>query len=198
MTHGPCAYAAVAWGDREGMGDEEALRRLVEDEWARAAAAERGRTRRLREQAAEEGTLAGTLLDAAESRVPVQVRTVGARLHQGTVLGIGEDFCALRMPDGRWLYVALHGITSVRVDGGARLGDAGTRSEVADRTLAEVLAHLAPERPRAILWLGSDRDPVIGELRSVGHDIATIGLDGPSRQVAHIRLAALTEAVVDC
>lgn len=179
------------------MSDEEAFRRLVEDEWARAAAEERGRTRRLREQAAEESTLVGTLLGAAESGAGVQVRTTGARLHQGAVLGVGADFCALRVAGGRWVYVALDGITSVRIEGALLPGDAGTPSTAADRSLSEVLAHLAPERPRVILWMGADRDPVIGELRSVGYDIAMIGMDGPTRAVAYARLAAITEAAID-
>lgn len=179
------------------MGEADALRRLVDDEWARAAAEERGRTRRLREQAAEESTLAGALLDAAEAGVAVRLRTSGGRDHQGMVLGVGSDFCALRLRGGRWLYAAIGAVSSLRVEPGVRAGDPSRRAEPADQSLAEVLAHLAPERPRVMLWAGADPEPVVGELRAVGEDVATVAAEGAGRPLVYVRLGAITEAAVE-
>lgn len=189
------------WLTGEGYGgtmdDDAALRRLVEDERARYAATDRGVTRRLREQAAEESTIAGTLLDLAEAGVGVGVRTTSGRLHQGVVRGVGGDFCALRLGSGRWLYVAAEAVASVRVEAGVGDGDPGTRHDVLDRRLEEVLALLAPERPRVMVWSGTDPDPVVGELRAVGIDLVTVRLDGPRRAACHVRLGAVSEVAVD-
>jgi hypothetical protein len=177
-------------------GDED-LWGLLETERERTAAVDRGRRRRLRDQAAEESTLAGTLRDAAEAGTAIALRTTAGRSHHGTVSGVGVDFCALRQASGRWVYVAWEAIASVRVEAGFRSGDAGTRLAAEDRSLVEVLAYLAPDRPRVTVGIGNTNEPVVGDLRAVGEDIATIRLDGARRDVVFVRLGAVTEVSVD-
>ena len=176
---------------------DAALRVLLDEERGRAAAAERARTRHLREQAGEEGTLVGTLLDLSEQGSVVTLRVSGGRRHQGVIAGVGADYCALRTPAGPPVYVALAAIGTVRPAPGASGGDLGRRERGADRTLAEALGRLAPERPRVALQLAADADPVRGELRTVGRDVAEVRMDGPGRPRCYVRLAAVHEVVVD-
>ena len=184
-------------GSPAGPPDDAALRALLDDERARAAAAERARTRRLREQASEEGTLAGTLLDLVEQEAPVAVRADAGRLLQGVVVGVGADYCAMRLASGRAAYVALSAIGTVRPSPGSGPGDLGSQRGGEDRTLVEVLGRLAPERPRVALRLAGDPDPVTGELRSVGLDVAEVRLDGPDRARCYVALPAVREVIVD-
>lgn len=176
---------------------DAALRWLLDDQRARSSADELARVRRLREQAAEDSTMAGTLLDLAESGQAVGVRTVTGQRHQGVVAGLGRDFCLLRPAHGRSMYVTLAAIASVRVAAGARAGDPGTRAPAVDRTLREVLAFIVPERPRVTLRTVGDSAPVTGELRAVGVDLATVRLDGPEQGTCYLPLDALAEVAFD-
>ncbi|MGM0818117.1 MAG: hypothetical protein ACQETV_01845 [Actinomycetota bacterium] len=180
---------------------EEELRRLLDEERAAEAARDRARSRRLREQAAEEGTLAGALRRLADQRLPVAVHTVAGARHQGVLVGVGADYCALRAPGGWPRYLALAAIASVRPAAeaaavtveGAGAPDRGQRLAP---TLAEMLGRLAPERPEVTLRTGTDPDAVRGVLRSVGVDVCEVDLAGlPGR--ALVRLAAVDEVIVD-
>ena len=170
---------------------------MLDDERARAGGAERARERALREQAAEESTLAGTLRDLAESSVPVNVRTLAGRSHQGVVVGVGCDFCAVESADRRWIYLAFAAIGSVRSSAGMVSTDPGSRRPQADRTLEEALGYLAPERPRVTVLAGMDPQPVAGRLQSVGRDLMTVRLGGARGELCYVRLGALSEIAVE-
>ena len=196
--NGPDGLAGPVSGDEgAGTADDAQLRAFVDEERGRAAAVERARVRRLREQASEEGTLAGTLLDLVEQGASAALRVDGGHLRQGTLLGLGADYCALRLASGQSVYIALEAISTVRPAPGMATGDLGTRTTGEDRTLVEVLSRLAPERPRVGLRLRGDADVVTGELRAVGRDIAEVRLDGPGRPRCYVALAQVWEVVVD-
>ena len=188
---------AVPGGEGDGATEDAQLRAFVDEERGRAAAAERARTRRLREQASEEGTLAGTLLDLVEQGASAALRVDGGHLRQGTLLGLGTDYCALRLASGQPVYIALWAISTVRPAPGMGTGDLGTRTAGEDRTLIEVLARLAPQRPRVGLRLTGDADVVAGELCAVGRDVAEVRLDGPGRPRCFVSLPPVWEVVVD-
>jgi hypothetical protein len=61
--------------------------------------------------------------------------------------------------------------------------------------LVEVLAGLAPERPRVVLVAGGEL--AAGELRSVGADVVTLRLDGDPTSLCYVAAAAISEAIIE-
>lgn len=169
------------------------IERWVADARAEEAADQRVRERWLRQQAEEEATFAGVLVDLAERGVTVTVTGVSGRRHQGRVAAVGADFVALRAESGRLTLLALGSVARVRlappdrrVSGSPR--DGAQRSEV---TLAEVLAQAVAQRPRLSVHSGADL--LLGELRAVGADVLSISVDGQSAGLTYARLASVSE-----
>lgn len=170
------------------------IERWVADARAEEAAGERVRERWLRQQAEEEATFAGVLVDLAERQAVVTVTGVSGRRHQGRVAAVGADFVALRADSGRLTLLALASVARVRlapldrrVSGSPRQGNEGS-SEV---TLAEVLAQAVAHRPRLSVHFGADH--LLGELRAVGADVVSISVDGQSAGLTYARLASVSE-----
>jgi hypothetical protein len=160
------------------------------DEAARA----RARERWLRQQAEEEGSLAGVLADVAERGAPVAVRVKGGRGHRGEVRAVGADFVALRSA-GTDIMVALAAVTSVRMPPGAA-STIGDRSITTSLRLVDVMAGLTAERAAVLLVVAGD-DAVSGELRSVGQDVVGVRLAGAPAVMAYIPVGAIIEVVLD-
>lgn len=160
---------------------------------ARAEQAGRGRSRErsLRQQAEEDATLAGTLLDLAERRSAVTVRTATGRTHHGAALAVGHDFVVVRGENGVDTFVALAAIATVRP---YRAPPASGDRVPSDTRLVDVLGAAAPDRPRVALVAGTE--VVAGELRAVGADVVTVQLDGPERPLAYVSSASISEAVL--
>jgi hypothetical protein len=156
------------------------------------AAASRARQRWLRQQAGEEATLAGVLLDLAERGAPVLVEVAGGRRHRATVEAVAEDFCALRTDQGEVL-VTYAGIAAVAPLDTDDL-PAGDRPRALDMTFAEALLVLAAERPR-VLVVGRDGTSRSGELRSVGRDVAVLRREGDPRHL-YLPLGSIAEVRV--
>jgi hypothetical protein len=170
---------------------DELARWLAEARVDEAAAA-RARERWLRQQAGEEATLVGVLLDLAERGSTVVVESAGGRRHRATVTAVAEDFCALRTEQGTDSLVAYAGISAV-----ALLDDvapAGDRPRALDMTLAEALGVVAAERPR-VLVTGRDGSGRAGELTSVGRDVIVLRTDGMPRHV-YLPVAAIAEVAI--
>src|SRR3954468_4899109 len=87
---------------------------LLDEARADDAGRHRGRERSLRRQAEEDATFAGTLLDLAERRAAVTIRTTAGRAHAGLVLAVGEDFCVVRSAGGDDTFVVLTAVSAVR------------------------------------------------------------------------------------
>lgn len=176
--------------------DDGGLRALLDAERTRFAADDRGRRRRLREQATEEATLAGALLDVAETCAGVVVASAAGRTHHGTIAGVGADFVTLHAKGGRRIYVAWWALTTVRMETGVRMGDPGCRDDVDDRTLVEVLSALAPQRPSVSVGVGG-ADPVSGELQWVGADVLAVQMGRDPGTLALVHADAIADVAVD-
>jgi hypothetical protein len=159
------------------------------------AVAERTRARWLRAAADQSATFAGVLVDLAERGAPVVVHGHAGRRHRGVLAVVGEDFCAVHTDTGVDVLVAFRGISSVRSEPGA-VDTTGDRVTDATVGLAEMLAIVAPERPRVLVVTMTSSDGIAGELRSVGRDVATVRLDGPARTSAYVPLTSIAEVVL--
>lgn len=178
--------------------DESSLGRFLADAAADDAARERSQERGLRQVAAEEATFAGLALDLAERGVGVVARTAGGRPHRGRIVAVGRDFLVLREGARPPVFLALAAMTVLRPEPAVGGGDdtSGARPAPVDVGLAAALSRLAVERPRVQVMSVGDPEPLAGELRSVGLDVATVHLDGDGRLVAHVRLATVADVIV--
>ncbi|MEA3075132.1 MAG: hypothetical protein QOF60_40 [Actinomycetota bacterium] len=178
--------------------DESELGRFLADAAADDAARARSQERGLRQVAEEEATFAGLALDLAERGAGVIVRTASGRPHRGRIEAVGRDFVVVRDGARPPVFVPLAAITVLRPEPSAagNADFAGARPAPVDVSLAAALSRLAVERPRVQLTSVGDPEPLAGELRSVGADVATVQLDGEGRLVAHVRLAGLADVVV--
>lgn len=169
---------------------------LLDEARAGEQGAARARQRSLQRQAEEGASLAGTLVDLAERGSPVSVRSTAGRTNHGTVLAVGRDFAVLRTEDGRDVCICLGAVAVVRPSSAERHVPAtGDRPAPLDLLLVEVLAGLAPERPRVALVVAGQL--VAGELRAVGADVVTLRLEGDRPSLCYVSTAALEEAAVE-
>lgn len=170
--------------------------RFLDDARAEDAARARTRERWLRQQTTEEARFAGTLVDLLERDARVNVRTTTGRIHHGTIAAVGLDFCVLRTLTGVDRYLALSGLGWVRpAEAGARPAT-GDRPAPLDLRLAEIFGHLVDDRPRMLVFVRGDPEPIAGQLRAVGVDVLTLRLDGSGREACFLPTTAIVEAVV--
>jgi hypothetical protein len=156
---------------------------------SRAADAVRRRTqaRWLRQQAAEEATLAGVLVDVSERGDVVSLRSVSGRTHRGVVSFVGGDHVVVGD-----VWVRLAAVVALRFAGDAATGD---RTPPRDTRLVESLAQLAPDRP-AVVVVALDGSSLRGELVGVGADVLTLALDGDRSQRCIVSVHTVAEVVV--
>jgi len=156
------------------------------------AAASRARERWLRQQAVEEATLLGVLVDLAERATPVVVYTTSERRHRGIVRAVGVDFAALRSHAGRDVLIAVDAVSTVRPEarGQPPLGD---REIGLDLRLVEALAALVADRPRLFIVTRGAKEGLRGDLLAVGQDVLTLRLDGEPRATVYVPVAAVAE-----
>lgn len=174
----------------------EHLERWVAEARIDEAALGRARERWLREVAEQEATLAGVLTDLAERGAPVTVHVRGGRRHHGAIHGVGADFVAVGRTNGtdsHEVLVAVRAITAVRTgaDVGATIGDRAIGTEL---RLADVLGELAADRERVVVV--SDGETVVGEVRSVGNDVAVLRADTDPPGTVYLPLAMLDEVTL--
>jgi hypothetical protein len=151
----------------------------------------RARRTRLAQQAAEEATFRGVLIDLGERGSTVVVHLAVGRPVVGRVRQVGTDFVDLLADDGREVLVALRGVGHVRTAPGAP-PTTGSRDVAGDLTLVEALVWRAGDRPRVQVRAGG-AEPVAGELREVGADVATVLLEGSPGGWAYINVSEVTE-----
>jgi hypothetical protein len=174
---------------RSGDDLVSAFTRWVAAERVQDAADRRSQERRMAEAASVGATLAGVLVDLAESAQPV-VLVVGARRLTCTVVGVAADFCVIQSERAPAALVALRALGAIWPDSKLRRAAAGDRSAPLRLSFAAALAAIAEERLPVALWCGPDR--VEGDLLAVGDDVATLRTFPPSRRLAHLPLAAIT------
>jgi hypothetical protein len=201
-----------------GEGISARLERWAADARVEVAARRRARERWLRQQAEEEATFAGVLIDLGEHGVEVALHTRTGRAHRGRVGVVGADFVgllpsstglggsaaagshgSLGAPVGDEVLVSLDSVTSVRMQAGARLVT-GDRVLTSRLSLAEVITGLAAERERVVLVLAEAGETVAGILHSVGQDMVVVrltdGMPGARPPTAYVALAAIVEVVI--
>jgi hypothetical protein len=176
--------------------DDRDLRRELDDARADVVAAERSRQRWLRHQAEQSAAFSGTLLGLLERGVSVELRTTAGSVHQGRLTALAKDVCGLRTAAGRQVWVRIDAVTAVRTHGGVGTPPAGDdRALRQDGGLPDVLARLADDRARVALATEGTGQPIVGELRAVGADVATL-VSGDDRATCYVRLPSVTEVSV--
>ncbi len=155
------------------------------------AAAARSRERWLRQQAEEEGTFRGILVDLGERERTVVVQTGGGRQHRGRIRAVAGDFAVLSTDRSDDVLVRFAAMVSVRPEPRSPLA-AGDRTVALDTLLAEALVGLAGERPR-VLVVTLEGTAIAGDLRAVGHDVLTVRLDGEDRSLVYVPISAVAE-----
>ena len=174
--------------------EDRELTELVDAARLAEAGAQRSRERWLRQQAAEEARLSGLLLDAAERRTVLTLRTRATQLHRGRVLTVGRDFCGLEASGGDETFIRFGAIILVRPDPGTRATvPIDARVAPLDLSFDGLLAREAPTQPSVVLVLDGDREGVSGRLLAVGADVLTLATT-PRTTLVYVTLAAVLEA----
>lgn len=146
------------------------------------------RRRWLEQQAREGSSLAGLLLDLAERRARVTVRTRAGAALAGVVVALGSDFAVLRSADRGDTLVPLSAVATVRTESGAP-DPVGDRAAAMLVSITDALVELAAERPLVMAALQGEE--LRGELSSSGRDVITLTLASVERDRVHLSVAAL-------
>ena len=170
--------------------------RFLDEARAEEAARARSRERWLWQQTTEEARFAGTLVDLLERGAPVNVRTTIGRVHHGTIAAVGLDFCVLRTTTGADRYLALNALSWVRPAEAVGPSATGDRPAPLDLGLAEFFGRLVDDRPRMLVFVRGDPQPIAGQLCAVGVDVLTLRVDGAERGACFVPTIAIVEAVV--
>ena len=178
------------WEDADVEGLLASLSRWAGDQRAAEAASARARERWLRQQAGEEATFTGVLVDLAERQAAVVIRT-DTHGHIGRLRGIGHDVAVLDGASGALTLVALGAVRSVQLAPPADDRDtSGSRSPTGRLSLAGLLAALAADRASVrVELLGGQM--VTGSLQGVGADVLSVRVEGEPDRTVHVPLHAV-------
>jgi hypothetical protein len=169
------------------------IARGVDDLVAAEQARARSRAWWLRQQLAEEATLAGLLVAAGETRIPLSVRTAGGWAHRGLIVDVGLDYCTVRVATGL-AHLALDAIVVLQPPRrGVDLPLPTPGGVPRDRRLVEVLALAAGACPPAVVRLRSNGGAVNGEIAHVGVDV--LAVDGEDGR-CYVRVSSVEEVLL--
>jgi hypothetical protein len=170
--------------------------RALTDQVRRAdAASSRRREQWMRQQAEEEATFHGLLIDLAEGRADVTVHTRAQRRLAGRLVVVGNDLIVLAGDrGGERTFVPLPAVTTVRpgVETTPALGDR-TASRTGTATFEAAMVDLAADRPPVCVHT-VDGERTTGTLRRVGRDYLAVQT-APSSEVA-VRFPAVNDVIV--
>lgn len=186
------AHAGRVLGGDDGFG--RALQRWAADAGVDEAARQRARQRWLRTQAEEEASLAGALLDLAERARTVTLE-VGSERVRGRIVGVGEDFVAVRSDRGQHVLVRTGAVEVVRAEPGTA-AVVGDRTSVVDVGLTGLLPPLAAERPEVRVRTRSGLT-VRGDLVAAGSDVVRLRVPGDPPAPAWVPTATIDVLVLD-
>lgn len=174
----------------------EDLRRWVADAVASEAATSRSRARALLQQASEDATFVGTLVDLAERGEELSVVTAAQSTVVGRIAAVGRDFVAILGRSGRTSFVPHRAIGAVRSQPDTRIAVvAGERTAPLETSLAAVVSELAAERMRVhVTTLGQS---VAGQLRASGDDVLVVLPEGAQPVPTYVPLASVVELAVN-
>jgi hypothetical protein len=140
----------------------------------------------------------------------VVLRTTSGWTHRARLVAVARDFWMLE-PEGSCETngsIALAGVTLVATEAVASLRaqpaegaepameESGGRSAPLAVSMAQALSDLAAERPRVRFVVSGEPEPIVGELRSVGVDVATLRVEGVAPTTVYVRLGSVTEVSV--
>ena len=175
---------------------DDPLLELLDEARAADAGSARGRERSLRRQAEEDASMTGALVDLAESRSAVTLRTMNGSVRHGVVVAVGADFCLLRAEPQTDLYVHVSAISTVRPHPGERHPAAsGDREPPSGLRLLDLLATMLDERPTVTVGT-LDGELVTGELRAVGRDIVTVALGADHQALCYLSASSMCDVAV--
>jgi hypothetical protein len=146
--------------------------------------------------------MAGLALDLAERGGAVVLKTTSGRVHRGRLVAVARDVWVLRSDaaDAGTTFLATDAIASLRTQpGSARkpaLEAGGTRPVPLAASLAEMLTDLAVEHPRVRIVVQGEPEAMVGQLRSVGVDVATVRMAGEPPTTVYVRLGSVSELSV--
>lgn len=172
-----------------------ALAHFVADATVDEAARSRSLERSLRQQASEDASFIGVLLDLAERGRPIVLSTGGGRRHRGVVRTVAMDFCIIRTDTGTDQLVSYRALGTIRPLP-LEAETVGDRPATLDVDLTDALAYLSDDRPRVRIGLIGEPDPHIGELRTVGRDVITLRMDGDPPPTAYVQVALIAELTI--
>jgi len=125
------------------------------------------------------------------------VRTRSGRTLHGALVAVGSDYATLRVTTGFDAHVRLGAIAVVRPRPDIRVDTAtGDRRPDGRTGFVELVAGLAPQRPRVSLGLDGGGDAVTGELRAAGADVLTMRLDGGEAGLCYVSLDVVADLTV--
>ena len=181
----------------DSQNELDNLRQWIADAAAREAAEARARSRRLLQQATEDATFVGTLVDLAEREADLTLITRDDTSVVGRIALVARDFVAMVGRNGRTSFVPLAAIAAVRIQPGTREAVvAGERSAPSQASLAAIVVELATERVR--VQITSGKHSVAGTLRSSGDDVVVVMTEGAPSTPVYVAMTAISElAVVD-
>lgn len=167
------------------------LAKWASEQRADDAATQRSRERWLLQQAEEGARLSGLLVDLAERAASTVIQTSSGRTRAGRIAAVAHDFVVVRNADDD-VFIPMSAIASIKVEAETAPLATSTRSATLPTTFVNVIAGLAGERPRVRLDVRGHQELVTGELRSVGADVVTVKLDGPTGN-AYVPIGAIVE-----
>jgi hypothetical protein len=145
-----------------------------------------------------------------ERGAAVVLRTTSGRTHRAPLVAVARDFWMLGPEASRATSgsTGMAGVTLVATEAVASLraqpseGAEPTTEESGARlvrlavSMAQALSDLAAEHPRVRIVVLGDPEPTVGELRSVGVDVATLRVAGVEPTTVYVRLGSVTELSV--
>lgn len=149
----------------------------------------------MRQQAEEEATFHGLLVDLAEGRADVTLHTRAQRRIAGRLVVVGHDVVVVAgTRGGERTFVPLPAVTTVRpgVETRPALGDR-TASRSGTATFEAAMVDLAAGRPQVCVHT-IDAERTTGTLRRVGRDYLAVQT-APGPEVA-VRFPAVNDVVV--
>ncbi len=156
------------------------------------AVAARARQRSLEQQAAQESTITGVLLDLGERGRPVTVKTAGGRCCHGRIAAVGADFVLVCDDNDDLLLIPTASIATISASPaqrrvtGARLRPSAV--------LADVIHELAADQAQIEVMVAGEC--VSGLLSTAGADVIAVAVDQPRDDHLHVATAAIDHLVV--
>ena len=156
------------------------------------AATARARQRSLEQQAAQESTIAGVLLDLAERGRPVTLKTVGGQVCDGQIIAAGADFVFVLDENSGELIIPTRAIATIRTSPTDR-PVTGAR-QLSPVVLADTLDELAADHAHVLVAVGDEN--VSGLLQTAGTDVIAVAVKGARRDLVYIATAAIDHLLV--